>query len=502
MVLIGFLKTLLTKRRAHVMRTIEKGVRAIPGVEAKIGKESATMLAGIEASLKPYRSDFETFARLPEKGRDPDEILREMEALRAREESRWKNGFVSGGVYHGDEAFVNFLTRVYAVHSQSNPLHSDVWPSASKFEAEIVQMAANMLGARDADGSVCGSVTSGGTESILLAMKTSRDWARKEKGITNPEIVAPSTAHPAFDKAGQYFGITVTRVGVDANYRADIAAMEKAITRNTIAIIGSAPSFPHGIIDPIPELSELARREGLGFHTDCCLGGFVLPWAERLGYQIPQFDFRLPGVTSISADTHKFGYASKGTSVILYRSPDLRRYQYFTATEWPGGLYFSPTIAGSRPGGLVAACWAAMVATGENGYLDSTKRILEAAAKIRSGIESIAELRVLGDPLWIIAFNSPKLDIYRILDAMSARGWSLNGLHKPAAVHLCVTLRHTQPGVAERFLADLKRAVEEVRTQPKSSGGMAPMYGMAGTLPFRGVVDDMLRRFIDLLYKV
>jgi glutamate/tyrosine decarboxylase-like PLP-dependent enzyme len=485
-----------------VMRVVEKGLKSVPGVQGRIDKEYDGLLGNLEASLKPYRKDFATFSRLPEVGRDREEILRDMESLRSREQGRWKDGFVSGCVYHGDPAFVEFMNRVYAIQSQSNALHSDVWPSASKFEAEIVSMTATMLGAEQAGGSVCGSVTSGGTESILLAMKTYRDWARHQKGIRKPNLVAATSAHTAFDKAAQYFNIDLIRVPVRADYRANVTAMSKAITGDTIALVGSAPGFPHGVIDPIDELSELARERGIGLHTDACLGGFVLPWAEKLGYPIPPFDFRLPGVTSMSADTHKYGYAAKGTSVVLYRGADLRRYQYFTATEWPGGLYCSPTLAGSRPGALVAVCWAAMTAIGEQGYRDATKRVLETAAAIRKGIESIPELRVLGDPLWVIAFQSPLVDIYRVRDAMTVRGWNLNGLHKPAAVHLCVTLRHTQPGVADRFLADLRAAVEHVKTHPNEAGGMAPMYGTAATLPFRGVVDDMLRRFMDVLYKV
>jgi len=500
--IVGTFKNWMGRANPGLMRAVEKGLKTIPGVQGKIDKEYDSMLGGMEDSLKPYRKEFATFSRLPAAGRDQEELLRELETLKAREAARWSDGFVSGGVYHGDEAFVTFLSRVYALHSQSNPLHCDVWPSAAKFESEIVAMTANMLGAAETTGEICGSVSSGGTESILLAMKTYRDWARAEKGITNPEIVAPTTAHPAFDKAAQYFSIKMTRVPVGADYRADVNAMRPALTRNTIVVVGSAPGFPHGLIDPIAELSELAREKGIGFHTDACLGGFVLPWARKLGYPVPEFDFRLPGVTSVSADTHKFGYAAKGNSVVLYRGPELRRYQYFTATEWPGGLYFSPTIAGSRPGGLVAACWAAMIATGEQGYLEATRKILETAGKIRRGIEAIPELRVLGDPLWVIAFASPTLNIYRILDALSARRWNLNGLHKPAAVHICVTLRHTQPGVAERFLDDLRAAVAEVKAHPEASGGMAPMYGMAGTFPLRGVVDGMLRRFVDLLYKV
>jgi glutamate/tyrosine decarboxylase-like PLP-dependent enzyme len=486
----------------RVLAVAERGLKAVPGVQARIEKEYNGILGGLEGSLKPYRDDFASYARLPEEGRDRAEVLRELEALKGREEGRWQDGFVSGGVYHGDAAFVEFLSRVYALHSQSNPLHFDIWPSASKFEAEIVAMTAAMLGSAKSAEPVCGSVSSGGTESILLAMKTYRDWARDRKGVARPEIVAPSTAHPAFDKAAQYFDIPIRRVPVGADFRADPAAMKRALTRRTAVVVGSAPAFPHGVIDPIEDLSEMARQHGCGFHTDACLGGFVLPWAERLGYPVPPFDFRLRGVTSMSVDTHKYGYAAKGTSVVLYRGVELRRYQYFTATEWPGGLYFSPALAGSRPGGLLAACWAALVATGEEGYLKATKQILETATVIRRGVEAIPELRVLGDPLWIIAFTSPTLDIYRVLDFLTARHWNLNGLHKPAAVHLCVTLRHTQPGVAERFLADLRDAVEHVKARPAESGGMAPVYGMAATLPFRGLVGDMLKRYLDVLYRV
>jgi glutamate/tyrosine decarboxylase-like PLP-dependent enzyme len=220
-----------------------------------------------------------------------------------------------------------------------------------------------------------------------------------------------------------------------------------------------------------------------------------------LGYAVPLFDFRLPGVTSISADTHKYGYAAKGTSVILYRNPALRRYQYFTTTEWPGGLYFSPTFAGSRPGALSAACWAAMIKIGKDGYLAATRKILEAADRIKKGIQDIPDIYILGDPLWVIAFGSRTLDIYQVMDHLTTRGWSLNGLHHPACVHLCVTLRHTQPGVAERFIGDLKAAVEDVRENPDQSGTMAPIYGMAANLPVRSLVGELLKRYIDLLYK-
>ncbi len=482
-------------------------LKALPAVRKGLEEEFAPIVRELEDSVKPYRNRFSTYRKIPPQGRERQEILHEITEMNLIEEARWKEGFASGAVYHGDQEHIDFLNQVYALNSQSNPLHADLWPSSAKYESEIVAMTANMLGGDEpyagpeGEKEVCGVVSSGGTESILLAMKTYRDWARDQKGIRRPEMIVPTSAHAAFDKASQYFGIGIRHIPVGGDYRADLAATRRAITRNTIVLVGSAPSFPHGAIDPIAEMSELARERGIGFHTDACLGGFLLPWAKELGYDIPPFDFRLPGVTSLSADTHKYGYAAKGTSVVLYRGRELRRYQYFTSTDWPGGLYFSPTLAGSRPGALSAACWAAMIAMGAEGYREATGKILSAAARIKAGIGEIPELRILGDPLWVIAFASDTLDIYRIMDFMTRRNWSLNGLHKPSCLHLCVTLRHTQPGIVDRFLSDLQAAVAQVRENPGEKGGMAPVYGMAATLPVRSIVGDLLARYLDALYK-
>jgi len=460
------------------------------------------IMSGLYHSLKPYRQDHESYARLPQVGRSRQEVLAELQAFFNREEPRWRDGYVSGAVYHGAQEHIAFQNQAYAINSQSNPLHLDVWPSTLKFEAEIVSMTAHMLGADRTSDEIVGAVSSGGTESILLAMKTYRDWARAEKGITRPEIVAPTTAHVAFDKACQYFGIKMNRIPVGADYRADVAATEAAINENTIVLVGSAPPFPHGIVDPIADLSELARGRGIGFHTDGCLGGFILPWAEKLGYPVPPFDFRLPGVTSISADTHKYGYAAKGTSVVLYRGRDLRGYQYYMATDWPGGLYLSPTLAGSRPGGLSAACWAAMVAMGESGYLEAAGRIMETAAAITRGIREIPGLYVLGDPLFLVAFASDELDIYAVADVMEKKGYSLNGLQMPPALHIAVTNRHAQPGFADRFLADLRGAVETVRAHPEMQGFYTPIYGMTSNVMFKDAVQEFLKAVLDLVYEV
>jgi glutamate/tyrosine decarboxylase-like PLP-dependent enzyme len=349
---------------------------------------------------------------------------------------------------------------------------------------------------------VVGTVSSGGTESILLAMKAYRDFARERRGIATPEIVAPVTAHAAFDKAARFFDMPLVRVPVDDTFRVDPNELAAALTERTAVVVGSAPTFPHGVIDPIPEIAALAAERGVGCHVDACLGGFILPWAQRLGYPVPAFDFRLPGVTSMSADTHKYGYAAKGSSVVLYRDNDLRHFQYYTVTDWPGGLYLSPTFAGSRPGALSATCWAAMVSIGESGYTEAARRILETGARIRDGVAAIPGLRVLGEPLWVTAFGADdSLDIYQIMEHMSRRGWSLNGLQRPAAVHIAVTLRHTRPGVADRFLADLAASVAEVRAHPGVRTGMAPVYGMAATLPAEAA-RQLLTGYLDMLFEV
>lgn len=496
---------LMLGRLAARFPALDRRLRRSAMVQENLNREFEAALPDLERSLKPYNSLFASNERLPTHGRGQREILNDLKMFNRFEQEKWRKGYASGAVYHGDERHIRFLNQVCALASQSNPLHADLWPATTRMENEIVSMTAHMLGAPDHEDDpekrIFGNVSSGGTESILLAVKTYRDRARELHGVRHPEMIVPVTAHAAFDKAAEYFHVRKRTIPTDGQFRADVRAARRLINRRTILMVASAPSFPHGTIDPIAELSELARRSRIGFHVDACLGGFILPWAERLGYPVPPFDFRLPGVTSISADTHKYGYAAKGTSVILYRGESLRQFQYFTATEWPGGLYFSPTFAGSRPGALSAACWASLLSLGEKGYLAAAKKILQTAERIKKGIQEIRELKILGDPLWVIAFASESLDIYRIMEALGRKGWSLNGLHHPPAVHFCITLRHCERGVARRFLRDLRSAVVQVRENPGKSEGMAPIYGLAATLPLRGVVIELLRKYMDFLYR-
>jgi len=459
--------------------------------------------------LKPYTGRFQVHDQIPEKGRDKQDILKELSTMAGEENQRWKNGQVSGTLYHAGDEHLAFLNKVFSKFSHMNTIQFDLCPSMFKMESEILSMTARMLHGDAAkrlnpEDGVCGTLTSGGTESIIMAMKVYRDWAKTEKGIQNPEIIMPHTAHPAFDKSGEYFGIRIIHVPVSGpDYRVEPGAMTERITENTAAIVGSAGNYPYGLIDPLEELSEIALQHGIGFHVDGCLGGFLLPWIERLGYPVPPFDFRLPGVTSMSADTHKYGFALKGTSVVLYRNNTLRRYQYFNIPDWPGGLYASPTSAGSRSGGLTAATWAAMVYLGEAGYLEAARAIMDVADEMKAGVEKIPELSLIGDPTFVISFSSDSVDVYHVNDFMKTRGWRFNCLQLPPALHFCITMPQTSiPGVAEKWVQDLEEGVAYAKEKAGTQAETTAIYGLAGTPEGNQQVTEMVLGVFDYLYSI
>src|ERR1700674_328546 len=455
----------------------------------------------------PYRARFKTYERFEIDGRDHQSILDEL-ATMAHEEDRIADlGRVSGSIYHGGHDHYAFLTEVFRLFAHANVLQRDMYPSATKLESEIVSMTASMLhGEAVAEHhpgeQACGVVTFGGTESLINPMLVYRDRGRAEKGITEPEVIVPVTAHVALEKAAHMLGIKLLKAPLRDDWLADVGWMRDHVTKNTVALVGSAANYAHGLIDPIEELSDIALAHDIGLHVDGCLGGFILPWGERLGLDIPLFDFRVPGVTSISADTHKYGYALKGTSVLLYRNSGLRKYQYFNFTDWPGGIYFSPGLSGSRSGGIVAATWAAMVSLGENGYLEVAKGIFETAAKIRHGIDAIAELEVIGEPTFLVAFRSPALNIYHVNDHLIARGWRLNALQLPAGRKFCVTRPNTAPGVAEAFLADLRDAVEYAKHPARAEPKSGALYGLGGTPAGDEILNTLFVAALDAMYEV
>jgi glutamate/tyrosine decarboxylase-like PLP-dependent enzyme len=459
-------------------------------------------LARLIDEFYPYRERLETIRRMPATGRPAKEVLDELTWLATVEDERAHLGQVSGSVYHGDPEHYAVLNAAFGTFSHANVLQRDMYPSATKFEAEIVAMTLSILGG-DPSAGACGVLTGGGSESLLTQLITYRDQARAERGVTDPEVIVPRTAHCALDKAGHYFGVRVLHAPVDDDYRVDVGWVADHVTPNTISLVASAGNYPHGVIDPIEELGEVALRHGIGLHVDGCLGGFILPWARRLGYDVPAFDLAVPGVTSISADTHKFGYGLKGTSVLLYRSRELRRYQYFAAAEWPGGTYISPGMSGSRSGGLIASTWTAMVTLGEEGYLNAARDVLAAADRMRAGVEAVPGLRLFGRSPFMVAFGSASddLDVFAVNDELLARGWRLNGVQHPAGLHFCVTRPTAAPGVVDRFLADLTAAVEVARGLPPGSARSGALYGLSGAGP-AGVAtaQTLLTTALDAFY--
>jgi len=462
--------------------------------------------AGPLGDLYPYKEQYEIFSQIPQRGRDFEDVYDELQAIITIENEKWTEGQVSGTYYHGGLEHYDKLNKIFSLFSYVNLLQRDLCPSGTKFEGEILSMVAKMLNGEavkeiNPDDEVCGSITSGGTESILNAMLVYREWGR-EKGITQPEFVAPQTIHPAFEKGAHYLGIKLIRVPVKPDFEADVETMRSQITPNTIALAGSAGNYPHGVIDPLAELSQLALERQIGMHVDGCLGGFILPWIEKLGYDIPVFDFRLPGVTSMSCDTHKFGYALKGTSAVLYRNKKLRRFQYYSNSDWEGGVYASPTFQGSRSGGLSAATWAALVMTGEQGYLEMAQAIMTAADTIRAGITQIPELKILGKSTFVIAVASDVVDIYQVNDYLASKGWRMNGCQNPPGFHFCVTLRQGQPGVAERYVEDLRAAVEYAKDPPSPFPTSGAIYGLAGTLEGQTMLKQLILEWLDATYSL
>ncbi|XP_069836733.1 sphingosine-1-phosphate lyase 1 isoform X2 [Dendropsophus ebraccatus] len=474
-------------------------VRRLPFIGSKIQKELDKALNDMAHRLLSAKDGMTFVKMLPRSGLKQEQVMEKLKEYTALGEVSWEQGKVSGTVYSGDERLTQLLVKVYGEFAWSNPLHPDVFPGVRKMEAEIVRMACNLF---HGGPETCGAVTSGGTESILMACKAYRDLAY-ERGIKYPEIVAPVSAHAAFDKAAHYFGMKMVHIPLDKKtMRVDVKAMRRAINKNTAMLVCSAPQFPHGIIDPVEEVAKLARKYKIPLHVDACLGGFLIVFMEKAGFPLPPFDFRVKGVTSISADTHKYGYAPKGSSVILYSHKDYRHYQFFVTSDWPGGLYASPSIAGSRPGGIVAACWATMMHIGEDGYIEATKKIISTARFIIKELQKMKEIFIFGNPeVSVIALGSHVFDIYRLSNSLTAKGWNLNTLQFPSSIHICLTMLHTKPGVAQLFVKDVQESVSVIMKDPGAkTTGVGAIYGMAQTIPDRSLVTEISKAFLDCLY--
>jgi len=393
------------------------------------------------------------------------EVLRQVAEIGAKD-LNWKQGRAFSLAYYAGADVQVVADQALVMYASTNGLNADAFPSLKKFQSEVVQMVSAWVHGGD---QAAGFMTSGGTESILLAVKGARERGRREKGITTPNVVLPTSAHAAFEKACYYFGLETRRIAVDAEWRADVTAMSAAIDSNTVLLVGSAPQYPQGVIDPIGEIAALGLSMDINVHVDACMGGVTLPFLERLGLPITPWDFRVDGVTSISVDLHKYGYTAKGASVILHRNKKLRSYQTFVTDNWLGGFYGSSGVLGTKSGGPMAAAWAVMNYLGDDGYLRLTKAAYEACQQLADAIEQFPELQLRARPdSTLLSFgardtteeSSPLFDIYAVADLLAQRGWYVDKQSPPASLHCTVNAVHG--AVIEDFLVDLRWAVDEV----------------------------------------
>mmetsp|Transcript_2842 Transcript_2842/g.4092 ORF Transcript_2842/g.4092 Transcript_2842/m.4092 type:complete len:556 (-) Transcript_2842:761-2428(-) len=475
-------------------------LKKLPGVGEAVEQEKLKLVEKVVrgyAAVKNEKAEY----KLPEKGYDPADIIRRVKNMIEDEEENFdaENRSVSGTVYIGGEnakTHTDMQAKVYEMTALSNPLHPETFPSQRKFESEVVSMTLNMMNAPEG---ACGNLTTGGTESILMAMKAYRD---QKPWIKKPEIVIPFTAHAAFDKAAHYFKMKLIKVPVnEETQEVEASTMRKYITKNTVVIVGSAPCYSAGVVDPIEDLGKLAEKYNVGLHVDACLGGFFVPFAKKLQpNRVPNFDFGVPQVTSMSADTHKYGMAVKGSSVVMYRTPELRRNMYFLHSQFAGGFYASPTMPGSRAGGLVAACWASLLHIGEEGYLNNAQEILDSIDIIHEGVKQNENISIMGtSKLMVLALKSinPKLNIYHVVDAMSKYGWKLNPLQSPAGAHFCMTAKTMGVERAKHFVDSLNKSVETCLKSPEIyKDGTAPVYGAAISIPVKEI-EWVTERILD-----
>ncbi|MCB9729981.1 MAG: aspartate aminotransferase family protein [Deltaproteobacteria bacterium] len=438
-------------------------------------------------------------ATIPEAGRPHDELLETMAGFREGD-ADYAGGRTWSMVYYAGDEHHALMEQAHNLFLAGNALNPIAFKSLKRMETEVVQMTASML---NAPPDAVGTMTQGGTESLLLAVKTYRDLARARRPwIRRPNMVVPETIHVAFDKAAHYFGVDIRRARVDARGQADVRAMKRLINQSTIFLGASAPQYPSGSVDPIAEIGALAARRGLPFHVDACFGGFILPWLEQLGVAMPVWDFRVPGVTSMSADLHKFGYAAKGASTIVYRDMGYLRHQFFVATDWCGGIYISPTMAGTRPGGAIAAAWAALQGMGRDGYLALAEQAWQGAERLRAGIGAIEGLRVMGMPHSTVVTwtaDGPGVDIFAVADLLQERGWGVDRQQRPASVHCTVNASNLP--VLDTYLDDLREAVAHVKAHPElSREGDAAVYGLMARVPLRGLVKREVLKVMETMY--
>lgn len=435
---------------------------------------------------------------LPENGQTRDAIFETLDTFRA-DDINTRSGRLFARVYPATERVENIALDAFRKFQGLNGLDPLSFPSLLRFEVDIINICLEHLNADMA--AAAGSFTSGGTESILCAVKAARDFARATRPeVTRPEMILPATAHAAFHKACAYFDLVAVTVSVDPEtFQADAAAMAAAITDQTVLIVGSAPAYPHGTIDPIEALAATALKHNIPMHVDACVGGWLLPLYEALGQSVPLFDFQVPGVTSISMDLHKYALCPKGASVVLYADKAMRRYQFFAATEWAGYSIINPTVQSTKSGGPLAGAWATLQAFGRDGYMDVARRMLDATDRLRSGLRAMKSLSIMGKPEFCMAaVSSDDVSVFHILDAMTARGWLIEVQlafdNSPANLHLALNPGNLDN--VEAMLEDLAGAVEDARALGTTSALADQVKAMFARIDPKDFNEEMFQRLL------
>jgi len=390
----------------------------------------------------------------------PEAIFSHLDELK-HDDVRWREGRAFSLVYYGGADVLAVAEEAYRRYSTENALNTDAFPGLRTVQAEVVGFVSEWLEAGD-EGA--GFMTSGGTESILMAVKSARERGRREVGITEPNVVLPTSAHAAFEKGCYYFGLESRRVAVGADWRADVTAMEAAIDENTVLLVGSAPQYPQGVVDPIAEIAAVAAARNINCHVDACMGGVTLTYLARLGEPVPPWNFAVPGVTSISVDLHKYGYTAKGASVIMHRNKKLRSYQTFVTDNWLGGVYGSSGVLGTKGGGSMAAAWAVMHHLGNDGYMRVTAAARAACLKLVDEVRAIPDLVIRAEPdttlLAFGALDETQLDVFAVADALWRRGWYVDRQGPPPSLHCTVSVVHD--GKIDAFVSDLRASLDDV----------------------------------------
>jgi sphinganine-1-phosphate aldolase len=393
---------------------------------------------------------------------------------------------VSGIIYLGNDNHNNSMLKIFKKFSYSNPLHPDLFPSVRDMEIDIINMVKNLYKGND---QCCGNLTYGGTESILLACVTYRDYYRNKYNIYNPNMVCFETVHPAFDKACHYFGIKMKKIK-------NINKLNNSINSETILIVGSCPEYSYGTIDPIKKMDEIAIKRNVGFHVDCCMGGFLIPFIEEFDY----INFNLKGITSFSIDTHKYGYTLKGSSILLFRNKKIKKFQHFIKKDWVGGVYATPTLMGSKSGGIIASTWSGILLIGKKNYITFANNIQSNLNYIKKKLKNNKDIKIIKNPkLNIIAFKSNTINIYNIINEMKKKSWNLTVMQNPSSFHFCITKNHNTT-LIEMFCDDLLKSIDNVKSKKsKKLNGTLALYGSSTKLENSLFIDEIIHDFLFLL---